>query len=91
MSPSAFSRLFSSSMNTVVRRFLLSLIRVLLIYIISLLFVELPTFCRYITTLGKDDDKGIKQKEFEQNSQMISIHHHHIEQWKFLMNLKNTT
>jgi len=62
MSPSAFSRLVSSSMNTVVRRFLLSLIRALLIYIISLLFVELPTFCRYITTLGKDDDKGIKQK-----------------------------
>jgi long-chain acyl-CoA synthetase len=63
MSPSAFSRIFSSTANTVFKRFLLSLIRATLIYIIALLFVELPTFWRFVTTLGKDDDKRGKQKK----------------------------
>jgi len=62
MSPGAFGRVFSSSVNTVFRRFFLALIRASLIYLISLLFVELPTFWRYMTTLGKDDNKVVKQK-----------------------------
>jgi long-chain acyl-CoA synthetase len=62
MSPGAFGRVFSTSVNTVFRRFFLALIRASLIYLISLLFVELPTFWRYMTTLGKDDNKVVKQK-----------------------------
>jgi long-chain acyl-CoA synthetase len=62
MSPTAFSRVLGTTANTVFRRFLLSLIRATLIYTIALLFVHLPTFWRYIMTLGKDDDKRGKQK-----------------------------
>jgi long-chain acyl-CoA synthetase len=60
MSPGAFSRIFA---NTVFKRFLVSLIRTSLIYIIALLFVQLPTFWRLVTTLGKDNDKTVKQKK----------------------------
>jgi long-chain acyl-CoA synthetase len=60
MSPSAFSRILA---NTVFKRFLLSLIRATLIYLIALLFVELPALWYYITTLGKNDDKSKKQKK----------------------------
>jgi long-chain acyl-CoA synthetase len=63
MSPSAFGGIFSSTANTVFKRFLVSLIRTTLIYIIALLFVQLPTFWRLMTTLGKDDDKSVKQKK----------------------------
>jgi long-chain acyl-CoA synthetase len=63
MSPGAFSRIFSSTVNTVFKRFLLSLIRASLIYLIALLFVQLPTFWHYITTLGKDDDRNDKQNK----------------------------
>src|ERR1700733_3514134 len=59
MSPGAFSRIF---VNSVFKRFVLSLIRTSLIYLIALLFVHLPTFCRFITTLGKDGNKYEKQK-----------------------------
>ncbi|CAF3068503.1 unnamed protein product [Rotaria socialis] len=69
MSPNAFSRIFSITLNTVFKRFLLSLIRTTLIYIIALLFVHLPTFYYYITTLGKDDRKYGKQKRIR--SQLI--------------------
>lgn len=62
MSPNAFSRVLSTTVNTVFKRFLLSLIRTTLIYIIALLLVHLPTFCHYITTLGKDNKKNVKQK-----------------------------
>ncbi|CAF1363791.1 unnamed protein product [Adineta steineri] len=62
MSPTAFSRIFGSTVNTVFRRFLLSLIRATLIYIIAFLFVHLPTFWNYVMTLGKDDNKVNKQK-----------------------------
>ena len=62
MSPGAFSRILGSTANTVFKRFLLSLIRTSLIYIIALLFVQLPTLWYYIMTFGKDDDKNEKQK-----------------------------
>ncbi|CAF1671091.1 unnamed protein product, partial [Adineta ricciae] len=62
MSPGAFTRLFSTTVNTVFRRFLLALIRATLIYIIAFLFVHLPTFWNYITTLGKDDRKRNRQR-----------------------------
>ncbi|CAF3504649.1 unnamed protein product [Rotaria sp. Silwood1] len=62
MSPNAFSRVFSTSVNTVFKRFLLTLIRTTLIYIIALLFVQLPTFWHYVITLGKDDHKRDRQK-----------------------------
>ncbi len=62
MSPGAFSRVLGTTANTVFRRFLLSLIRATLIYTIALLFVHLPTFWGYIMTLGKDENKGSKQK-----------------------------
>ncbi|CAF1583345.1 unnamed protein product, partial [Adineta ricciae] len=62
MSPGAFTRVFSTTVNTVFRRFLLALIRATLIYIIAFLFVHLPTFWNYITTLGKDDRKRDRQR-----------------------------
>ncbi|CAF1351912.1 unnamed protein product [Rotaria sordida] len=62
MSPNAFSRLFSTTANTVFKRFLLTLIRTTLIYIIALLFVQLPTFWHYVITLGKDGNKNEKQR-----------------------------
>jgi len=62
MSGGAFSRIFSSTANTVFKRFFLSLIRASLIYLIALLFVQLPTFWNFIMTIGKDDDKNEKQK-----------------------------
>ncbi|UJR29514.1 hypothetical protein I4U23_010731 [Adineta vaga] len=62
MSPTVFSRLFSTTVNTVFRRFFLALIRATLIYIIAFLFVHLPTFWNYITTLGKDDQKRNEQR-----------------------------
>jgi len=62
MSSTAFSRIFSTTANTVFKRFVVSLIRTTLIYVIALLFVQLPTFWCYMTTLGKDDDKNEKQK-----------------------------
>lgn len=62
MSPGVFSRIFGSTVNTVFKRFVVSLIRASLIYLIALLFVQLPTFWDYITTLGKDNTKREKQK-----------------------------
>ena len=69
MSPNAFSRIFSTTVNTVFKRFLLSLIRTTLIYIIALLFVHLPTFYYYITTAWTSSKKFLthctKVLEFE--------------------------
>lgn len=62
MSPNLFSRLLGSTANTVFKRFLLTLIRTSLIYLIALLFVHLPALWDYLITLGKDDHKHIKQK-----------------------------
>ena len=49
----AFSRVFGSTVNTVFKRFGISLLKALLLYSISLLFVELPTLWNLIMTLGK--------------------------------------
>ena len=62
MSPNAFSRIFSSTANTVFKRFFVSLIRTSLIYIIALLFVQLPTFWHLIMTYGRDNDQNEKHK-----------------------------
>lgn len=63
MPPPAFSRLFGSTVNTVFKRFLLSLIRTSLIYLIAFLFVHLPTLWNYLLNWGKNDQIHFKQKE----------------------------
>jgi hypothetical protein len=62
MSPGVFSRVFGSSLNTVFKRFGVTLFKTLLIYLISLLFVELPLFWKLLMTMGKTDEKSRKQK-----------------------------
>jgi len=62
MSPWVFTRVFGSSANTVFKRFGLTLLRTLLIYSISLFFVQLPTLWNSIMTLGKDDERSKVQK-----------------------------
>ncbi|CAF1080787.1 unnamed protein product [Rotaria sordida] len=62
MSPGAFSCVFRSTVNTVFKRFGISLLKTLLIYLISLLFVQLPTFGYLIMTLGKDENRSRLQK-----------------------------
>ena len=49
-------------MNAVAKRFLIGLIRISLIYLISLVFVHLPSFWRWLISLGKDDDTSERQK-----------------------------
>ena len=63
MSPNAFTRLFSSAANTVFKRFVVSLLRTSLIYLIALLFVQLPTLVNLIMTMGQNDDQHEKQKK----------------------------
>ncbi|CAF3774551.1 unnamed protein product [Rotaria sp. Silwood1] len=58
----AFSCVFGSTLNTVFKRFGITLLKTLLIYLITLLFVQLPTFWNLIMTLGKDKDQSRLQK-----------------------------
>ncbi len=62
MSSNAFSRILSSTANIIFQRFLVTLIRTIFEYLISLLFVQLPRLCYYMISLGKNDDKSEKQK-----------------------------
>ncbi|CAF0948680.1 unnamed protein product [Adineta steineri] len=62
MSIGAFSRVFNSSINIFFKRFGVSLVNTLLIYTISLLFVQLPTLWNVIMTLGKDNERSRLQK-----------------------------
>jgi long-chain acyl-CoA synthetase len=62
MAIGAIGRMFGSTMDTVFKRFGVSILRTLLIYSISLLFVELPTFWNLIMTLGRNDERSKTQK-----------------------------
>jgi long-chain acyl-CoA synthetase len=62
MSPGAFTRVFGSTLNTVFKRFGVTLLKTFFIYLISLLFVQLPTLWNVIMTLGKDDENSKIQK-----------------------------
>lgn len=62
MSPNAFQRVFSLTAKSVLKRFLLSLIRSLLIDFIALIFVEISTIWRKMITLGKDSNQSERQK-----------------------------
>jgi long-chain acyl-CoA synthetase len=53
---------FSSSVNTVFKRFGGTLLQTLLIYLISFTFVQLPTFWKLIMTLGREDERSKLQK-----------------------------
>lgn len=63
MSANAFSRIFTTTANTVFKRFVVSLIRTSLIYVIALLFVHIPTLVNMFMTMGKNDDRHEKQKK----------------------------
>lgn len=54
--------LFSITIESVLKRFTFSLIRGLLIYLIALIFVEIPKICQKMITLGKDSNKAERQK-----------------------------
>lgn len=62
MSPASFSCVFSSTLNTVFKRFGISLLKTISIYLITLLFVQLPTIWHLIMTLGKNEDRSKIQK-----------------------------
>jgi hypothetical protein len=62
MSPGPFSRIFGTTLNSVFKRFTITILKTILSCLLSLLFVQIPTLWRYIITLGKDDDKHNKQK-----------------------------
>jgi len=62
MSLGAFTRVFGSTLNTVFKRFGVTLLKTFFIYLISLLFVQLPTLWNVIMTLGKDDKSSKIQK-----------------------------
>lgn len=62
MSPGAFSCLFGSSLNTVLKRFGISLLKTLLIYLITLVFVQLPTVWNFIIMSGSDKNRSQLQK-----------------------------
>ena len=62
MSPQIIGRIFNTTMNSVFKRFVVSLIRATLIYLIAFLFVHLPTFWNYVMTWGKNDQIRVKQK-----------------------------
>lgn len=58
----AFTRTLGSTLNALFKRFGFTLIRALFIYLISFLFVQLPTLWNMIMTVGKDDEKSQIQK-----------------------------
>jgi hypothetical protein len=58
MSPGVFTRVFDLIVNTIFKRFVV----ILLMYLISLLFVQLPTLWNFIMRLGKNDERLKIQK-----------------------------
>ncbi|CAF1577774.1 unnamed protein product [Didymodactylos carnosus] len=56
------SRILESAFNTVFKRFLVTIIKTTLVYLIALFFVQIPTIWHLIMTFGKDDDRATKQK-----------------------------
>ena len=61
MSSNAFTRILSSTVDIIFKRFLVTLIRTIFGYLISLLFVQLPRLFHYMITLGKDKERSEKQ------------------------------
>ena len=57
MSSSLFTRVFSTTLNSVFKRFLVSLIRVTLIYLISFFLVQLPSLWKQILSMGQNEEK----------------------------------
>ena len=62
MSSSVFGRVFSSTLNSVFKRFAISLIRVTLIYFIALFFVQLPSLWSQLLSMGENEEKRDRQK-----------------------------
>ncbi|CAF1639846.1 unnamed protein product [Rotaria magnacalcarata] len=61
MSPGPFSYIFGSTLSTVFKRFGITLLKTVVIYSTTLLFVQLPTLWNLIMTLGKDEDRSRRQ------------------------------
>ena len=62
MSSNVFSRVFTSTANTVFKRFVVTLLKTLLIYIIALFFIQLPSLWNTLMAWGKGDEKRDRQK-----------------------------
>jgi hypothetical protein len=62
MSSSIYRRILNSKVYIILKRYLVLLLRTIFESIISILFVQLSTFCNYIIRLGKTNDKSQKQK-----------------------------
>jgi len=62
MTTSIFGRLFGTTVNSVFKRFGITLLRTFFIYLIALIFVHLPTVWNLVLTMGKSDEKRQKQK-----------------------------
>lgn len=62
MSLNIFTRILRSLNHLIFKRFLGVLLKTLFECLISFLFVQLPSFCYHVITLGKHDEKKEKQK-----------------------------
>ena len=62
MSSNVFGRVFTSTANTVFKRFVVTLLKTLLIYTIALFFVHLPSLWNTLMAWGKDDEKQDRQR-----------------------------
>ena len=61
MTTSIFSRLFGTTVNSVFKRFELTLMRTFLIYLIALLFVHIPTVWNWLIAMGRSNERRRRQ------------------------------
>lgn len=62
MSSNAVIDAVQSTFHTVFKKYLLTILRTIVEYLIAFLTVQIPIFCHYVGRLGKADDLGEKQK-----------------------------
>lgn len=62
MSREEMIRRLKSKLKTAFKRFILPLLRTLLMSVISLLFAQIPLFVHFLVTFGQVDDKSRHQK-----------------------------
>ncbi len=61
MSSNAFTRILTSTIDTIFRRLFITFIRTIFEYLISFVFVHIPIVGYYLITLGKNNDLSAKQ------------------------------
>ncbi len=62
MSLDTITRIVTSAINIVFKKWLVTLLHTVFEYLISFLFVYIPIFCQYMIRLGKTNEQSEKQK-----------------------------